>query len=57
MQNTTEDLRAKEAMEKLNKAVYKETTEKFDAPEVKGYDFNKGRDYAAMFDTYINTGF
>ena len=25
--------------------------------EVRGYDFNKGLDYEAMFKTYVHTGF
>ena len=45
-------------LEKLNEAVYfKSLPPPEDAVMVKGYDFNKGLDYEAMFKSYISTGF
>ena len=44
-------------MDSLNTAVYQESVEVKDGVEVKGYDFNKGLNYEAMFKTLIHTGF
>lgn len=57
--NPTDDPKEKEKiMEKLNEAVYfKSEPAPADAVLVKGYDFNKGLDYEAIFKSYISTGF
>ena len=48
----------KKILENLNQAVYvKSVSEMKDGVEVKGYDFNKGLDYEALFKTLIHTGF
>jgi len=46
-------------LNKLSQHVYKETTEGVEkgTPEVRGYDFNKGLDYEAVFKSYLHTGF
>jgi len=49
---------SKAALEKLNEAVYvKSDPAPKDALPIKGYDFNKGLDYEAMFKSYLSTGF
>lgn len=46
------------ALKKLNAAVYFESLPApKDAVQVRGYDFNKGLDYEALFKSYIHTGF
>jgi len=40
----------------LKTAVYQESVE-MKGEEVRGYDFNKGLDYEAMFKTFRHTGF
>ena len=40
----------------LKTAVYQESVE-MSGEEVRGYDFNKGLDYEAMFKTFRHTGF
>jgi deoxyhypusine synthase len=56
MENTTKD--NKEVLDFLTKNVYVETTSKLnDGMVVRGYDFNKGLDYEAIFKSYIHTGF
>jgi hypothetical protein len=38
--------------------IYLQSVEKLEGyAECKGYDFNQGLDYNALFKTYINTGF
>ena len=45
-------------LEKLSSAVYfKSLPQPEDAVQVRGYDFNKGLDYEAIFKSYISTGF
>lgn len=45
-------------LEKLNAAVYAESKPApEDAVPIKGYDFNKGLDYEAVFKSYLSTGF
>ena len=51
-----EDQKAK-MMDKLNKNVYFKSVEIKDGMQVKGYDFNKGLDYEAVFKSMIHTGF
>ena len=41
----------------LRDNVYVESVEVKGGEEVRGYDFNKGLDYEAMFKTYRHTGF
>ena len=48
----------KDDLDKLNKAVYVESVSELkDGIEVRGYDFNKGLDYEALFKTFIHSGF
>lgn len=48
----------KDALDKLSKAVYVESVSELkDGIPVRGYDFNKGLDYEALFKTYIHSGF
>jgi hypothetical protein len=47
-----------EALDKLNKNVYVESVSTLkDGVEIRGYDFNKGLDYEALFKTFIHSGF
>jgi hypothetical protein len=48
----------KEALDKLNKVVYVESVSELkDGVEIRGYDFNKGLDYEALFKSFIHSGF
>jgi hypothetical protein len=48
----------KEALDKLNKVVYVESVNELkDGVEIRGYDFNKGLDYEALFKSFIHSGF
>lgn len=47
----------KRALDTLNKNVYSKSVEIKDGMPVKGYDFNKGLDYEALFKTMVHTGF
>mmetsp|Transcript_95063 Transcript_95063/g.130807 ORF Transcript_95063/g.130807 Transcript_95063/m.130807 type:complete len:189 (-) Transcript_95063:601-1167(-) len=47
-----------EVPDELNKNVYVDSVAEIEGGQlVKGYDFNKGVDYEAVFKSYINTGF
>lgn len=50
-------MESKKILDNLNTAVYQESVEVKDGVEVRGYDFNKGLNYEAMFKTLIHTGF
>ena len=48
----------KDALDKLSKNVYVESVSELkDGIPVRGYDFNKGLDYEALFKTFIHSGF
>ena len=48
----------KDALAKLSQNVYVESVSELkDGIAVKGYDFNKGLDYEALFKTFIHSGF
>ena len=44
-------------LKNLSANVYVESVEVKDGVEVKGYDYNKGLDYEAIFKSYLTTGF
>ena len=54
----TESENKEQILDKLSGAVYVKSLPKpEDAVQVRGYDFNKGLDYEAVFKSYISTGF
>ena len=58
-QQIANETQKEKAWDKLNEAVYQDCEDitKAHSEVVRGYDFNKGIDYEAMFKTYRHTGF
>ena len=56
-QTNTQEVKDDKVPAALRDAVYIESVEIKGGEEVRGYDFNNGLDYEAVFKTYRHTGF